>query len=123
MDGVTILNKIEIVQAVNDTFNHGAAFIAIILTVFICAVVGLIIGGQDWEEELGACAGALIGLILCIFTGPAFGAICADPPEIETTVRYEVIIDDSVSLTEFCEHYNIIEQRGEILVVEEKLPE
>lgn len=49
-----------------------------------------------------------------------FGSACSYPPETETTMQYEVTIDDSVSLTEFYEHYNVIEQRGEIFVVEKK---
>lgn len=38
MDGVTILNEIEVVQVVNDTFNYTAGFIALGITVLICAI-------------------------------------------------------------------------------------
>ena len=120
MDGVTILNEIEVVQVVNDAFNYTAAFIALIITVLICAVAGFFIGRLDCEEVGGALMGVLIGLVLSIFTGALFGIILGYPPVTETTMRYEVTIDDSVSLTEFYEHYNVIEQRGEIFVVEEK---
>lgn len=34
--------------------------------------------------------------------------------------QYEIIVDDTVSFTDMTEKYNIIEQRGEIFVVEEK---
>ena len=120
MDGVTILNEIEVVQVVNDAFNYTAAFIALIITVLICAVAGFFIGRLDCEEVGGAVMGVLIGLVLSIFTGALFGIILGYPPVTESTMRYEVTIDDSVSLTEFYEHYNVIEQRGEIFVVEEK---
>ena len=120
MDGVTILNEIEVVQVVNDTFNYTAAGIALGITVLICAVVGFFIGRIDCDGFTGILVGALIGVILSIFTGALFGTIFEYPPVTETTIRYEVTIDDSVSLTEFYEHYNIIEQRGEIFVVEEK---
>ena len=120
MDGVTILNEIEVVQVVNDAFNYTASFIALIITVLICAVAGFFIGRLDCEEVGGAVMGVLIGLVLSIFTGALFGIILGYPPVTETTMRYEVTIDDSVSLTEFYEHYNVIEQRGEIFVVEEK---
>ena len=120
MDGVTILNEIEVVQVVNDTFNYTAGFIAFSITVLICAIVGFFIGGLDWDEVTGMLTGALIGLVLGVFIGALFGTWYSYPPETKTIMRYEVTIDDSVSLTEFYEHYNVIEQRDEIFVVEEK---
>ena len=33
---------------------------------------------------------------------------------------YEVIIDDSVSMTEFIEQYEIVDQRGEIFTIKER---
>ena len=120
MDGVTILNEIEVVQVVNDTFNDTAAFIALIVTVLTCAVVGFFIGRTECDELEGALVGVFIGIVLSIFIGGLFGVIFEYPPVTETTIRYEVTVDDSVSLTEFYEHYNVIEQRGEIFVVEEK---
>ena len=120
MDGVIILNEIEVVQVVNNTFNFTAAFIALIVTTLVCAVIGFFVGGLDYEGFEGALMGVCIGLILSIFIGALVGAACSYPPETKTTMRYEVIIDDSVSLVEFYEHYNVIEQRGEIFVVEEK---
>ena len=120
MDGVTILNEIEVVQVVNYTFNYTAAFIALIVTVLVCAVAGFFIGSLDYEEFMGTMVGALLGVILSIFTGALFGATFSYPLVTETTMRYEVTIDDSVSLTEFYEHYNVIEQRDKIFVVEEK---
>ena len=121
MDGITILNEIEVVQVVNDTFNYTAAFIALIVTVLTCAVVGFFIGRMECEEVGGTLTGVLIGLVLSLFIGALFGTLFEYPPVTETTMRYEVTIDDSVSLTEFYEHYNVIEQRGEIFVVEEKI--
>lgn len=120
MDGVTILNEIEFVQVVNDTFNYTAAIITLLVTVLVCAVVGFFIGRMEVDEFSGIVVGALIGLVLSIFIGGLFGRLFEYPPVTETTMRYEVTIDDSVSLTEFNERYNIIEQRGSIFVIEEK---
>ena len=120
MDGVTILNEIEVVQVVNDTFNYTAAFIALIITVLICAVVGFFIGRFEYDEVGGALTGVLIGLVLSLFTGTLFGKLFEYPQVTETTMRYEVTIDDSVSMNEFYSKYNIVEQRGDIFVVEEK---
>lgn len=120
MNGVTILNEIEVIQVVNDTFNYTAAGIALIITVLTCAVVGFFIGRMEVEEFTGTLAGVMLGLVLSFFIGPLFGALFQYPPITETTMRYEVTIDESVSLTKFYKHYNVIEQRGEIFVVEEK---
>ena len=120
MDGVTILNEIEIVQVVNDTFNYTAAFIALIVTILTCAVVGFFIGRMECDEVLGTLTGVIIGLVLSLFVGALFGTLFEYPPVTETTTQYEVILDDSVSMNEFYEHYNVVEQRGEIFVVGEK---
>ena len=122
MDGVTILNEIEVVQVVNDTFNYTAATIALGITVLICAVVGFFIGRTIYYDEFtGILVGVLIGLVLSVFTGALLGGIIFEYHHVtETTIQYEVTIDDSVSLTEFYEHYNVIEQHGQIFVVEEK---
>lgn len=120
MDGVTILNEIEVIQVVNDIFNYTAGFIALFSIILICAIAGFFIGGIDFDNVTGTLTGALLGLVLGLFAMPLFGYALSYPPVTETTMRYEVTIDDSVSLTEFYEHYNVIEQRGEIFVVEEK---
>ena len=120
MDGVTILNEIEVVQVVNDTFNYAAGVIALGITVLICAIAGFFIGRLDCSEFEGTLLGALVGLVLGLLVMVVFGSAFSYPPETETTMRYEVTIDDSVSLIEFYEHYNVIEQRDKIFVVEEK---
>ena len=120
MDGVTILNEIEVVQVMNDTFNYTAGCIALIITVLIGSIIGFFIGRIQWDELSGTLSGALLGLVLGLFTMAVFGFAFSYPLETKTTVRYEVTVDDSVSLTEFYEHYNIIEQRGEIFIVEKK---
>ena len=120
MDGVTILNEIEVVQVVNDTFNQTAGGIALIVTILICAIVGFFIGSIDCSELESTLIGALVGVVFGILFMALFGTIYSYPAETETTMQYEVILDDSVSMNEFCEHYNVVEQRGDIFVVEEK---
>lgn len=120
MDGVTILNEIEVVQVVNDTFNHTAGLIAFCITVLICAIAGFFIGRLDCNAISGTLCGALVGIIFGLLALALFGTIFSYPPETKTIIRYEVTVDDSVSLTEFYENYNVIEQRGQIFVVEEQ---
>lgn len=120
MEGVTILNEFEVVQVVNETFNSTAGFVALIVTVLICAITGFFIGRINRDEVLSTLVGALFGCVLGFLAMAVFGTIFSYPPETETTKQYEVILDDSVSMNEFCEHYNVVEQRGDIFVVEEK---
>lgn len=120
MNGVTILNEIEVVEVVNDTFNYTAGAIALIVTVLICAIVGFFIGRLDYSEFEGTLIGMLIGLIFGLFTMALFASAFRYPPVTETTMQYEVILDDSVSMNEFYKHYNVVEQRGDIFVVEVK---
>ncbi len=120
IDGVTILNEIEVVRVVNDTFNSSVAMIALGITVLICAVVGFFLGRFERKGFSGTMMGVLVGVILSPVVGASFGVLFEHSPVTKTTMRYEVILDDSVSLTEFNEHYNIIEQRDKIFVVEEK---
>lgn len=120
MDGVSILNEIEVIQVVNDGFNHTAGFISLGITVVICTITGFLIGRIDCNEVSGIIGGITCGLLFGILANAAVGSACSYPPVTETTMRYEVTVDNSVSLTEFYEHYNIVEQRGDIFVVEEK---
>lgn len=53
--------------------------------------------------------GALIGCMLSLWFGP-----------FTETPRYEVTFDDEVSIVEVMEDYNIVEQRGQIFVLEDK---
>lgn len=119
MNGITILNEIEVVEVVNDTFNYVAGTVALLVTLLICAVVGFFIGRVQCEGGLGTLIGSLLGLVLGLFTMALFGSAFSYPPETKTTIQYEVILDDSVSMNEFYEHYNVVEQRGVIFVVEE----
>ena len=56
----------------------------------------------------------LISLLFAVLGGSIFG-ICGGP-----STRYEVILDDSYSANEFLNKYTIVDQRGDIYVVEEK---
>ena len=72
-----------------------------------------------WQAQTpqGFKTAILLG-ILCV-TG-IYMSIYANNNYLKT--RYEAIIDQSVSYMELTEKYNVIEQRGEIFVLEEKFP-
>lgn len=66
-----------------------------------------------WMGILLGClfslAGAFIGCLLSLGFGP-----------FTETPRYEVTFDDKVSIVEVMEDYNIVEQRGQIFILEDK---
>lgn len=120
MDGVTILNEIEYVTTIPGEFNDNAALLTLLITIIIGAIIGFVLGLDDNMPIIGAIVGALCGVVLGILAGVLFGATFTESDEIKTITRYEVTLDDSVSMNEFTNKYNIIEQRGQIWVVEEK---
>jgi len=112
MSGVEILSSIEV--GVNYTSNWwliGFIFLG-------CIVVGGIIRAwicHDSTEAIPGClAGTLIGLLLWLF----IGAATYQPTAYET--HYKVTIDDSVSINEFLDKYEIIDQEGKIYTVRER---
>lgn len=117
MDGVNILNQYEVTIHTSAEISAVAFGITFLSVIVICSLVGFYAEECTYE---GAIFGLLIGLVLGAFTGLIAGAVFNEPSKIETTTQYEVTVDDSVSITEFYEHYNVIEKRGEIFIVEEK---
>lgn len=90
-------------------------------TVGICFLVAIVVGGltgatEDWG------LGITIFLIIFLAGGALFGTLVGrttgEPTEYET--QYKVVIDDSVSMNEFLEEYEIIDQEGKIYTVREK---
>lgn len=114
MDGITILNTIVVDECARwvlpTTLSLG----------FVCIGAFLLMldtrGGADT-----ICFGILsvlatIGLLIIVL---------GSQKHWRTNERnqYECIIDDSVSINEIYENYNVIEQRGKIWVLEDKIDE
>ncbi len=121
MNGVEILSQAEV--ATSTAFNWTAFWVSIGVTFlfgFICVLIYQFkdYGCVDWSDvgegivfgSLMGCFGAIIGL------GLGFGL--SKPTEFET--QYKVIISDEVSMNEFLEQYEIIDQEGKIYTVREK---
>lgn len=108
MDGVTVLNSYEYL------INFGFILVMNVLCVwsFAAAVVILLsllkCGCDSWKEP----AFLIICVILTIICG------CLIPKD-EYETRYQVTVDDSVSMNEFQDKYEIIEIEGKIYTVKE----
>ena len=91
--------------------------IVIIAIIVIPAVVSLI--GEIQDKDLLSTIGRIsliFGLCVALLMGTK---IRQTTNEIEY-IEHEVLVDDSVSLTEFTKKYEIVSQKGKIYVIREK---
>lgn len=109
MEGIEILSVGETV--INSGYNIGLAFfIGLLIT-----VIGIILAIVSDEDGF-----VFLGIILGLFIGVWVGGL-ASKPEYATT--YKVTISDAVSLNDFNEKYEILEQDGKIYTIKERMPD
>lgn len=115
MDGVEILSQSEVVT--ETACNMNAVGIGVIATIAVIAIIGAFVA---WHEDDGVyfILFLLLGLVFSGVTALILASETSYPTAYET--RYKVVIDDSVLMQEFNEHYEIIEQEGKIYTVREK---
>ena len=87
----------------------------VIFSGLIIIVVIISLATSDWSN---IAVGVTLGLILSLIFSPMFGDTRRIPTEYKT--QYKVIISDEVSINEFVEKYEIIEQEGRIYTVVER---
>lgn len=115
MSGVEILSIIEepICQ-----FNKLAFGTTLFFTLVICFFIGAYISMTecDWFYFV---LFSVLGVTIGVSFGVVAGAIaCIETDEIKTT--YKVTISEEVSLNDFMEKYEIIDQEGKIYTVRER---
>ena len=119
MQGVEILTSVQV--ATEWAFNWPVFWIifGVVFGIFLIAGIKFTITDEcDWTIIPCLCfAGAAIG----IFGGFGFGCVIETPVAYKT--QYKVTISDEVSMTEFYERYEVIEQDGKIFTVREKTNE
>ena len=113
MDGVIILAVEQVASAW--TFNWWAFAIAIVATALFSLLLGYL-----YEILDEALYYAMFGF-LSIAAGVIAGFVWHTPTEYET--QYKVTMTNDVPVTEFYEHYEVIEQEGLIFTVKEKTDE
>lgn len=109
LEGITVLNESEVTELV-DWF--GLSMIIGIILMAVIFAVGLSRIDKWWGLALTIIA-AIMVVCLMVFAG-------IQPQEPTGRYRYECLIDESVSMKEVYERYEIIEQRGDIWVLEDK---
>ena len=113
MTGVEILAANEVVVGTTcDWLAAGFCFLAIV-------VFGVIIGifDDEYNRVLGALIGGLVGMLVGVLVWAIIVATTEKPIAYET--QYKVTISDEVSMNDFLERYEIVDQEGKIYTVRE----
>ena len=88
------------------------------LTCF-CVLIGFIQGLCDCDVGGGVLAGLIVGLICALILSPICTALFSKK-DVGKETHYKVTIDDSVSMNEFLDKYEILDQEGKIYTVKER---
>lgn len=113
MDGIVILAS-SLVEKDHPIFSQIA--LLLLIPFFLSMMIGLPCATYDKDLIAGICA---LVFLLSVFSSIGF-KIAAQKFSVPDYVKYEVILDDSVSMNEFMEKYEVLEQRDKIYVVKEK---
>lgn len=113
MPGVEILNTTIHYKEVMPTW-----VLIVIIAIIVIPAMAMLIGSSVHSDLLFTIGGIslILGFVLALIIG---STIRQTTNEIEY-IEHEVLVDDSVSLTEFNEKYEIVSQKGKIYVVREK---
>lgn len=110
MDGITILNT----TIVDD---YAQWVLPTILALGLICIVALVLMLNS--NDTGVVIFGTISLLAMIAI-PTIVITSKSHWRINERNQYECIIDDSVSINEVYENYNVLERRGDIWVLEEK---
>lgn len=114
IDGITVLHSYEVVT--KTAFSWPGFWVGLIIGVVVSLLLSFILENELSDFLVRFCIyGVLFGGFLGVIGGHA---ICPKPVEYES--RWEVIVNETVSMNEFYNRYEVVEQRGEIYVIREK---
>lgn len=118
MNGVRILHTID-----NPIYGFGFTWkfvVALIITAFVivCAVFVLKYNKKHLNLYLDSDSFALI--IISIFGIAITILMLFNGKVVDTYPTYEVCFDETVNMVEFLDKYDILEQREDIIVVQER---
>lgn len=87
-----------------------------LLICFVIAIINWIEYGFDGDGIMLMVAGVIIGF----FIGVLGYLMSIHETDVVSHIEYKVIADDSVSMNEFLDKYEILDQEGKIYTVKEK---
>ena len=110
LEGITVLNQTEIMDSPS-WLIWTIAIGAVVLIIVIGLLVTCLTDSDGFGVFVGGVVAILYGLMLC--------ATFANTVPTGR-YKYEVIIDESVSFEDIYENYDVIEQRGDLWILEDK---
>ena len=110
---MTILNTIELTKTAPIVSTIGVSCLILAVLSFIGAMMTPVEHPNIGSTCVAILILSIIGVCVC-------GCISDVATVPNGKVQYEVLISDDTSFAEVIEKYDIIEQRGEIFVLEEK---
>lgn len=117
MNGIEILSSEEVAIAW-ESWNWTGFWVAVGIAFAAALVAGLVFYIQE-RDVLCACILFAVMLMFCTLVfGLIGGQTMKEPTEYET--HYKVTIDDSVSMSEFMDKYEVVDQEGKIYTVRER---
>lgn len=118
MNGVEILNITE--HAIMEPAWSWQMCIGLFIGIFgISLLIGVINGLCEDDIWIGMIAGAAIGLVFALILSPILTAAFSKK-EVGKEYHYKVTIDNSVSMNDFLDKYEILDQEGKIYTVKER---
>lgn len=115
MNGVEILTSAQVVT--ETAWNPTAFWITVFIVFFIFFIADIFMSCDTMEfTPLVVCI--IVGVIYGCMFGTGMGALFEMPVTYET--QYKATISEEVPMTEFLEHYEVIDQDGKIFTVREK---
>lgn len=113
MQGVEILTSAQIAT---EWRMDWITFVAMGILMFLLCLAA---GTRDMIEWQDLIPYGIMGVFLGVVVGFGFGhVLCGVPTNYET--QYKVTVSDQVSMNEFYEHYEVIDQDEKIFTVREK---
>lgn len=118
MNGVEILTSAQV--ATEWAFNDTAFWTTAIIIFFIFLITGIFESCDEMD-----CMPLILCSAIGIILGGVFGIVMGMGTQIPTAyeTQYKVTISEEVSMTDFYEHYEVIDQDGKIFTVREKTDE
>ena len=110
MQGVEILAQEPIMQYDDN------GLIVFLVGLGVALIAGIIVGICTYDGQLGVLVGVII-VLLSVISGVITDAASEHPTG---KYKYKVTISDDVSMNEFLEKYEIVDQEGKIMTIKEK---
>lgn len=109
IDGVTLLNTIAAEAPTNLSILLGVSIFGFILF-FIITILSLV---YDTDTEITVAFA--MGFLAFLFISMILGFATSETENL--TIQYQVTIDETVSMQEFIEHYDIVKVEGQIYTI------